>query len=202
MYLMQRVIDGMGITLGNFNGNVTIEALRLAQEKRAECLRYITYNTFKNKDDIFDERKVSERDAFFDKELSDSDIAQLVIMLLSIDKTHEFFKHLGIEKEQQRLQGVMRAKSKDDKNNYTFGGRSVFGTLLDAACERYGWTKDYVVWGIDYATLRLMLADKVTSVYLSDEERKRTPRSLLSGSEDTIKGTKENMAKIKAMDWK
>lgn len=199
---MQRVIDGMGITLGNFNGNVTIEALRLAQEKRAECLRYITYNTFKNKDDIFDERKVSERDAFFDKELSDSDIAQLVIMLLSLDKTHEFFKHLGIEKEQQRLQGVMRAKSKDDKNNYTFGGRSVFGTLLDAACERYGWTKDYVVWGIDYATLRLMLADKVTSVYLSDEERKKTPRSLLSGSEDTIKGTKENMAKIKAMDWK
>lgn len=199
---MQRVIDGMGITLGNFNGNVTIEALRLAQEKRAECLRYITYNTFKNKDDIFDERKVSERDAFFDKELSDSDIAQLVIMLLSLDKTHEFFKHLGIEKEQQRLQGVMRAKSKNDKNNYTFGGRSVFGTLLDAACERYGWTKDYVVWGIDYATLRLMLADKVTSVYLSDEERKRTPRSLLSGSEDTIKGTKENMAKIKAMDWK
>ena len=41
-----------------------------------------------------------------------------------------------------------------------FGGKTIWGTLIDAACERYGWTFDYVVWGISYNNLTLMLKDK------------------------------------------
>lgn len=202
MYLLQRVVESMEINQENLSSNIAFEALRLASEKREECLRYIVYNTFKEKDEHFDEKEILVRTDYLGKKLSESDIAELIIMLLTQDKTQQFFKHLGIDKEQQRLSDVMKAKSKNDKNNYSFGGLSVFGTLIDSACERYGWSKEYVVWGIDYASLRLMLADKVVSVYISDEERKKIPASLLSGSQDSIKGTKENMAKIKAMDWK
>lgn len=43
-----------------------------------------------------------------------------------------------------------RELSKKVQNQYVFGGKSIWGALIDAACERYGWTFDYVVWGISY----------------------------------------------------
>ena len=96
----------------------------------------------------------------------------------------------------------MRIKARNDKNNLTFGGKTVYGSLIDAACERYGWTKDYVVWGIDYTSLRLMLADKVNSVYCSEDEMKKLPASVRNTNEEVIKPTKENMERIMSMDWR
>ena len=32
---------------------------------------------------------------------------------------------------------------------------------------------EYVVWGISYANLQMLMADSITSVYLSPEERKK-----------------------------
>ncbi len=64
-------------------------------------------------------------------------------------------------------------QAKDSKGTFVFGGRTVWGSLIDAACERYGWPYDYVVWGVSYNNLTLMLKDKITSIYLSDEERKK-----------------------------
>jgi hypothetical protein len=45
--------------------------------------------------------------------------------------------------------------------------------MIDRAAERYGWTKDYIVWGIDLASLQLMLADGIGTTHLSDEEREQ-----------------------------
>lgn len=71
--------------------------------------------------------------------------------------------------------------------------------MIDTACQRYGWTFEYVVWGISYANLQLLLADSVTSIYLSDEERKRVnipqDRDIINADDPA------NMAKIKAMKW-
>ena len=50
---------------------------------------------------------------------------------------------------------------------------SVYGSIIDQACERYGWTFDYVVWEISYTNLQMMLRDSVKSIYLTDEEAKR-----------------------------
>ena len=76
-----------------------------------------------------------------------------------------------MEEESKRMAKVNAAK--DSENQYVFGGKTIWGTLIDAACERYGWTFDYVVWQISYNNLTLMLKDKVTSIYLSDKERKK-----------------------------
>lgn len=64
-------------------------------------------------------------------------------------------------------------QAKDSSNQYIFGGRTIWGYLIDAACDRYKWTLDYVLWEISYNNLTLMMKDKITSIYLSDEERKK-----------------------------
>ena len=56
------------------------------------------------------------------------------------------------------------------------GGKSIYGLLIDFACQRYGWTMDYVLWGISYVNLNMLFADDITTVYLSDEERKKLGR--------------------------
>lgn len=81
-------------------------------------------------------------------------------------------------------------KAKDTKNQYVFGGKTIWGALIDAACERYGWTFDYVVWGISYNNLTLMMKDKITSIYLSDEERKKT--HIPTANEEVIDGNNKD----------
>lgn len=83
-------------------------------------------------------------------------------------------------------------------HNKTFGGKTIYGLLIDAACKNYGWTKEYAVWGIDVISLRLMLADSINSVYLSDEDLKH----LHIPSGDVLDaGNAENTAEILAMNW-
>lgn len=200
LFLTQRMVKNMEVNDTILRQDISLEALRLAKEKREECLTLIYYHISKTKEEVFDVVRMNETKAFFDENMSDEDIASLLIMILTADKTEEFFEHLGIKEEQRRLNAVMRVKK--SKNSVTFGGKSQFGLLLDTACERYGWTKDYVVWEVDYASLRLMIADKINSVFLSDEEVKRVPAWALNGEEDVIKGDKENMEAIKSMDWK
>lgn len=203
MYLMNRVINQMGINQSNLRLNISMEALRLVEEKKDLCVSLIAYYTCSSKKEVDDYDLIEKRIELFKKELSKEDIASLLVMVLSFDKTAQIFHYLGIDKEQDRMSTVMRVKGKNDKNNISFGGVSVFGTLIDTACERYGWTKEYVVWGIDYTSLRIMLADKITSVYVTDEELKHIPKSALTGVASTIKADDpKNKSIIESMDWR
>jgi len=203
MYLLQPCIDSLGIDPQNVQRNLPMEALRLAGEKKDACLTIICYHTCKTKDEVEDTAMLAERKALFERELSEEDIAALMIILLSSDRTAVIMKHFGIDKEQDRLAEVLRIKARDDKNNLTFGGKSVFGSLIDTACERYGWTKDYVVWGIDYTSLRLMLADKVNSIYCTDEEMKRIPARFRYNSDAILNADgRQAMELIRQMSWR
>ena len=76
-------------------------------------------------------------------------------------------------------------------------GNSTYGTMIDFACQRYGWTFDYVVWGISYINLRMLMADAITTVYLSSDEMKQLG---ISGSEEIIDaGNPKNRERIKAL---
>ena len=137
------------------------------------------------------------------EDLSDAtneDIATLLIYITTNDHSAEIRKHYGIDEESEGLNAVLRVKS--DKSSMSFGGKTILGALIDPACERYGWTVDYVVWGISYATWRLLMADKVNTVYLTDDERKKIPGRVLHKDEDVIVASKKTMATIKAMNWK
>lgn len=81
----------------------------------------------------------------------------------------------------------------------SFCGKTIYGTLIDAACAKYGWTKEYVVWGIDLLSLRMMLADAINTVYLSDEDMKALS---ISNTKHEVYGmTQDDINRLKAMDW-
>ena len=101
----------------------------------------------------------------------DEDLTTLLIVILKDSTLEDIIKGTGIDQETERMSKVNSVK--DSKNQYVFGGKTIWGSMIDAACERYGWTYDYVVWGISYTNLTLMLKDKITSIYLSDEEAKK-----------------------------
>lgn len=172
MYILQRIVESLEINKEILIANPYLEALRLSQEKRDEVCVLLAYHTMNKKEDVFNNDEVSSRSKLFDKELDTEDIAQLLVIVLNGDNIQEFIKHLGIDRERAEKAKISKIK-KDKGNTFTFGGKSVYGTLIDFACERYGWTMDYVVWGISYTNLQMLMADAITSTYLSDEELKR-----------------------------
>lgn len=199
MYLTQRVMQNLGVDYGNLKVNPYAEALRLANTKRDDCLALIAYHSLKDKEQVLNTRTVATRKGIFGKELDESDIATLLMMCIMSDRTHEFIHELGIDKELQRMNEVLKAKQSN--NTFQFGGKSVYGTLIDNACERYGWTFDYVVWGISYTNLQMLLKDSVKSVYLTDDEMKkcgiRNKRNIIDGNDQEAM-----MEVIRSHSWK
>lgn len=193
-YLLSRILGEIGLDFDNLELNPYLEALRVAKTHRDDSVRYIVYNTIKKKDKLFDYKFIDCRCKFFSEHLSDEDIANLLIIILSIDKTERFVKYLGIDKELELKRRVSEFK-KNDGGSVSIGGKSVYGTMIDFACERYGWSYEYVVWGISLVNLRMLMDDVVTTPYLTSDERKRlripTDRTIISGD------SKENIKKFK-----
>ncbi len=171
MFLLSRLVDELEINEKTIRVNPYLEAIRCAKEKKDICCRILTYHTIRTKAKAFDNEFIDKRTKFFAKELDTEDLATVMVMVLTWNKTPLLTKHLGIDKEQRRMEKAMKVK--DGKNTITFGCQSIYGSLIDNACERYGWTFDYVVWEISYMNLKLMLADSSKQVYLTDDELKK-----------------------------
>jgi hypothetical protein len=174
-----------------------LEVMRVCEKHKDTVLRILAYATIKTKDDVLNNIKVKDRIKAFNDALSVRDMASLLTPILN-DYTPILIKHFGVEEEDKRKTEVLKVKK--DKNTFFFGGKTIYGTLLDFACERYGWTFDYVVWGISYTNLMMLYKDQSTSVYLSDEELKQA--HIFGG--DVIDGNDaESMRKVIAeQSWK
>lgn len=167
--LISRLAEAVGFG-DDTNADVCSFCYKVADEHRDLCLRIVAYSTLPN-NDCLDESKVNMQLRTLG-EVDRKDLATLLITVFTIDKTEAIIRHFGIDKETERLGKAMKAKTKS-KNSFDFGAKSVWGALIDVACERYGWPFDYVLWGISYSNLRLLLADHVKTVYLTDEEARR-----------------------------
>lgn len=201
MQLLQRQMENLDIDMDQLQKDVSIEALRLAKEKRDECLTVITYHTCKTKDELFDITLVNERKSIFDKEMDEEDIAALMITVLTSDKTSLFIKHLGIDREQERTRVVSEIKARSDRNSITIGGKSLYGSFIAPLMEM-GLSWDEIMWGRSYTNLRLLLADKINTMYLSDDEMKSVP-AWAKGDGKVIKADDpRNKDIIKQMNWK
>lgn len=197
-YLLSRLSKQLGINEGIMKANPYLESLRVCKENKETVCRIIAYHSIKRKEDVLDEGKVKGRASFFCKELDEEELAQLLIVVSSWESADSYIKYFGIDKERELRQKVSKLKSKES-SSVSFGGLSIYGTLIDFACERYGWTFDYVVWGISYVNLQMLMADYITSVYLNKEEMKklRIPkdRTFINGDDP------KNIEKIKSMNW-
>ena len=170
-YIIGRLIEKLKLNIDNVNVNPYLETLRVCKNNREDVSLLIAYNTVSTKEEAFDFDLIEKRCRFFNDNLDVDDLAQFLIIITG-DKNEAFIKHLGIDKELQLKKKVSDFK-RNEGNSISFGGKSVYGTLIDFACERYGWTYDYVLWGISLTNLKMLMNDSISTQYLSKEERKK-----------------------------
>ena len=204
MHLLKRHYDNLEVNFDILKKNPHLEALRVVATKTDEVCKVFAYHTLKKKRDIFDQSLVNEIADMFKEHTSNEEKATLLIYILTKDNVDQYKNHLGITKEQERMRKVAEAKRRAQKsqNDFEFGGKTIYGTLIDTACERYGWSYDYVMWGISLTNLQLMIADRVQNIYLSDEEKKKIPSRLLNTADTINADDKANQEKILSMNWR
>ncbi len=197
IYLTSQITSLLQINTELLSVNPILETMRIVKEKKDMVCRLIAYHTLKTQEELTNSRIIDERTSKLSKCLDEEDAATLLLSILKESNyVEEAIHQLELDKEAERMARVNAAKK--NTNTYIFGGRTIWGSLIDAACERYGWTFDYVVWGISYKNLALMLKDKVTSIYLSNEEAKHchVPRA----GEEVIDGNNRDAVMKAAME--
>lgn len=150
----------------------SLEMLRVVRDKRDIILRILALHASQGKRQVYDEELQSLLCSTLGT-LADDELASLFLSVQAsgAESPMVLMNRLGIDKKQQQMAKIQKAK--DDHSSVVLGGATIYGQLIDAAAERYGWTYDYILWDISMINLQLMLADKVDSVYLSKEERKK-----------------------------
>lgn len=160
------------------------ETLRVCNRHPGEVCRIIAYSTFVRREDVMDTDRVYRLASWFRRRLSAADMATLLSLLLTGGDTESFIRYFGLDAERELRRRISDLKG--EGSSLTFGGKSLYGILLDFACQRYGWTVDYVLWGVSYVNLSMLFADAVTTVYLTDEERRQlgTPAGRTINADD------------------
>ena len=195
--MIERHLAALGIDDNLLAKNPAMEAMRLASGKRAEVCYILAILSLRKYSELSNTQTITRRSNVFESKLSDDELAQLLLIALSEPKAETLISLSGIANEQKEQARIAQHKNRDG-HTLTFGGKTIYGTLIDAACSKYGWAKEYVVWGIDLVSLRMMLADSVNSVYLSDEEMKAL--GISATHQQKFGMTPEDIAKLKAMD--
>lgn len=160
-----------------------VAVISAVERDRLQCCRLVALWSCKGRDEAMDSGLIEERASYLESRVESSELTTLLIELLSSTQVDDFLESSGIAREVERLREVSSYKKNDTP---TFGGKTLFGQQIDVLLQRYGWTLEYTVWGVSYTTLTVLLADRVTQLILSEEERKRVPLHLLDG--DVIDG--------------
>lgn len=170
--------------------------LEAAERDPKQCCRIIALATCDGKAQAMSSAHIERKARHFAKTLNTEEIASLLIEVLGNNKASQFISDSGIGKDLENMRRVASYKKNDTPS---FGGKTIFGQVIDPAMERYGWSYEYTVWGVSYAALTVLLADKVTQVLLTDEERKNVPMHLLDRGAKVSGDNPEELKKFLAM---
>ena len=170
--LLLREIEDLELEKESLCREPMITMLLTAEIRREASLRVVARATMRSHEEHLDVSLMKKRMSELDASLETDELATLLSAVLSIREMEEYSELSGIDDEQHLLRriGAFRGEESGIEN---FGGRTVFGRLIDTACERYGWSYEYVVWGLPRAVLELMLRDRQTALTISDEERRK-----------------------------
>lgn len=166
--LLRPYMDEIGI--GGFLGDIDpyLSVLGLVREKKEQCATVLAIHTVPNRQRcLFDTEAIKNRVDLFTKEISDSDMASLLVAILTGDKTGQTIKYLGLDAEQERMSEVIKAK--DCRNSLSFGAKSVIGSFI-VPLKEMGFTVNEILYECSYSFLRLVLMDRHSSIYMSDDE--------------------------------
>lgn len=169
---VERLLSEAGFSAEAYSRGKAEEALRCVVAQPDAACRAIATALAPRRRGLTDSRRVARQAKWLKANFTAEDAATLLMTVVDIGgAADEIMRRLGLDREREDMRSAMRAKG--SSSSVSFGGRSVYGTLIDAACERYGWTMGYTVWGVSLTNLLLLMADKVSSVYLTKEERRK-----------------------------
>jgi len=177
--------------------NSMAELLRLCSLHTDVCCRIIALSMCKGKEAL-DNEHVEEIITYLKDNAEPENLATLLAIVMKGDNIDEILNHYGISDELKEMSKAQRAKK--DKGCPTFCGLTTYGKIIDPLADKYGWTLDYILWGISYNNIQLLLADAPKTLYLSDEELKKS--GIHKGQEVLSMDDPETWEKIKKMDWR
>lgn len=196
--LISRHVNVIGIDMELLRKNATVEALRIVGKKRIEACRIIALHTFRDRLSLEDSELVERRAKMLSKELDDEALGLLLMVIFTEPGAEEIMEQTGISEEQEEQSRIAAIKA-DEGHSRTFGGKTVFGTLIVPACERLNLKPEEAIWDYSLTFLRLALSDAINSVYLSDDEKALLGATSTGGKVYGMR--KEDIESLKGMDW-
>lgn len=169
--MLERHISELGINRRLLSEDPAMEALRLVAEKREQVCLIISIHTFRRFTDLSNGRRIKNRSDFLSSNLDIQELSQLLIFILS-ESNAETLISLSPIGEQREKQALI-AKIKSSANSLTFGGNTIYGMLIAPAMTTFHLSFHEAVWGMSLTNLKMLLADNINSVHLSDEEAKK-----------------------------
>ncbi len=195
--MLSRHFAELGMNQDILNANPTVEALRIVSKNPEKVCRILAIHTLRTFRSLSNSRIIEERTNYFLSNLTLKELSGLLISILSEPNAETLISLSGIDKQRQQQAQIAKLK-KDKSNSLTFGGLTYYGSLIGPAMSNLHMSYHDVVWGISLINLRMLLADSVNSVYLSDEEAKAL--GITAHHNEKYGMTPEDIAKLKAMD--
>ena len=166
-FILGAYMKALEINRENLYISPSLETLRVVYANKSVCCSILAIHTAPNTyRDLFCMKSRKDRANVFMR-MSNEDLASLMMAVLTSDKTDLLMQELGISREQERMRKAMAVKKKNGSLN--FGAVTVFGTFI-VPLKEMGYTDNEILYEKSYTFLRLMLADKLTSVLMSDDE--------------------------------
>ena len=162
--VMARLFNRMSVNQYILSINPFYEAIRLSERYPQEVKEMIAVATFFKKEDVLDRKKIRRRMWWL--RLSSTEMAKLLAIIISFDESDKLTEDLGLRKEAEERKLLAKGS-----NTATFGGKSIYG-MIDSLCQRYSWTFDYCVWGVSFENIKLMMADMVVKIPLSERQQR------------------------------
>lgn len=194
---LSRHLAALGVSSQLMARNPAMEALRLAATRKEEVCTVLALSSFRRKSDLDDSTRIRKRSGYFEKNLSEKETASLLLAVLSAPRAESLIEESGLAREHEEQARISRIKNKNG-NTVMFGGRTIYGSLIAPACERFHLTPHQAVWETSLVNLRMLLADQISSIYLTEEETRQCgvrTDSVIDADNP------ENISKIRAMDW-
>lgn len=196
--MIQRHISALEIDDDTLRRNPIVEALRLSTVYRNEVSHIIAIATLNTYSKLSKSKVVETRAKHLSENLTNEELAQLLLAVLSEPKAEELIQHTALVKDKEIQLKI--SKIKNEKGNIiVLGGKTIFGSMIIPVCEKLHITPHQAVWEMPLLNLKLFLADAVNTVYLSDEELAKLGVKGIGGVVDADDA--QNMAQIKAQDW-
>lgn len=179
-----------------------VECLRLVETKKDVCSEILAIHATPNtRKDLYNLSGMRTRRRVMGS-LKPEHLAALLMIVLTSGNIGKIMSHYGMEEEREHMAEVIKVKKKSERNTLTFGGKTLIGTFI-CQLKEMGYRDEEIVFEQSYDYLQLVLADRLSTIYLSNEEMESVPESaggkLLDGDdpdamrklEEMIKGKKD-----------